>query len=322
MAATTFDPAQVVHGALSGGNLTFTHDGTSTDGGDESTNNKVVASGGKFYFEVQFPTIGGGDWGFGVCKPNTTPSAFGNAVTDSVVLFSSNNVWINGSNHGVSGGTGPTNGNTFGILLDLDNNRIRFDNITAGTTGTFFTLPTEVSFVARVNDNSAGTVFNINFGNTPFTGTLPAGFQAFDKQTGLAVTEAPDTASFVGYPGAFGVLGDLHAVEAADAFAAVGFQPVNGTLTVTEAQDVFSAFGRQPQSMAWASIEAADVFRAIGLGRGEDGVWVSTEAPDVAAIVGFTPNSGSFHVTEQADRARFVGAGVHPIRKRRIFFVT
>lgn len=178
---TTLDPGTVNNGTLSNGNLTFTHDGSTTDGGAPSTTNKVTASGGKFYFEVTTINIGGGDWGFGFCLTGNTASQFGNAVSNSVVLFSSNNVWRNGSNLGGSGNAaGPAAGNTIGVLIDFTNNRFRFDNVTAGTIGTFFTLPTETSFVARVNDNSATGAFTLNFGNSAFVGTIPAGFISWD----------------------------------------------------------------------------------------------------------------------------------------------
>lgn len=139
-----------------------------------------------------------------------------------------------------------------------------------------------------------------------------------------ASVEAADGFSAVGYPGAFGVLGDLEAFEITDAFHAAGFQPVVGPLTVSESRDIFSAFGRQPLTGVLTVTELRDAMVAHGLGRGEDGVFIVTENPDVLAALGFTPNSGTFIVTETADQARFVGSGVaHGVSgRRRIFFVT
>jgi hypothetical protein len=137
-----------------------------------------------------------------------------------------------------------------------------------------------------------------------------------------ASTETKDTFAATGYPGGFGITGDLTSTEARDIFAAVGYPNNVGVWTTLEAPDRFSAFGFQPQTAVWHSTEAADVFHGTGIGLGENGVWASTEATDIFAATGFTPVSGTFIVTEAADRFQAFGAGVIRVRRRRTSFVT
>lgn len=135
-------------------------------------------------------------------------------------------------------------------------------------------------------------------------------------------TEAADTCHLVGYPGAFGIVGNLASTEATDIFAANGFVASVGSFNVTETPDIFSMFIKIPVQGPWVSTEATDHFAATGLGRGEDGTWISTEAIDIFAASGTVPISGSFDTFEAPDRFLALGAGVTQVRRRRSFFVT
>lgn len=137
-----------------------------------------------------------------------------------------------------------------------------------------------------------------------------------------ASTEAPDTMSFIGFPGYPGSQGDLAATEAADIFAAVGFQPITAAWVSSEAKDTFAAFASQPRTGVWASTEAPDVFHGTGVGRGENGEWHSTEAKDIFAALAHGTLNGTFNTREAPDRFRGIGAGVTQVRRRRVFYVT
>ena len=135
--------------------------------------------------------------------------------------------------------------------------------------------------------------------------------------------EAADGMRGVGFIGdSAGPIGFMNATGTPDTFHAVGFQPVSGILLGIEGRDTFSAFIRVPIVGTWTSSEAKDRMTAAGLGRGENGEWLSTESVDMFNAAGYTPVSGTFNATETTDRARFISTGVVSQRKRRTFYVT
>jgi hypothetical protein len=135
-------------------------------------------------------------------------------------------------------------------------------------------------------------------------------------------TEAPDVLNFRGYPGAFGFLGDLFAVEAPDIAAIVGFERDSGVLFAVEAQDIFGAEGKIPLVGHLAATEATDIFAAVGIGLGENGTFLATEGIDILTMSGNTPITAILAATENDDRAVFIGAGVTHQNRRRQLIVT
>lgn len=137
----------------------------------------------------------------------------------------------------------------------------------------------------------------------------------------LVTTETADTAHMVGYLFA-GVKGDLTATENPDTLAATGYVAAVVAANMVETQDIFSAFGSQPITGTFVTTGAADQFHATGIGRGEDGVLITVGTPDIFSAVGVVPPRGTLAATGAADRARFIGAGVTQVRRRRRRFVT
>jgi len=135
-------------------------------------------------------------------------------------------------------------------------------------------------------------------------------------------TEAPDTMTGIGYPGAFGIIGFFQPTEAKDIFTGLGLEPDTGVWASTEAKDIFGASGHVPVRGPWISTEATDVFAGVGIGLGENGTWASTEGIDTLTMLGYTPNSGILSATEPTDIFRALGAGVTQVRQRRNRFVT
>jgi hypothetical protein len=138
----------------------------------------------------------------------------------------------------------------------------------------------------------------------------------------LEATDTADSASFIGYAGAFGVVGDLGTTETADIAAIFGFENDSGVWASTEAADIFGASGRLPLVGTLAATEATDIFVAAGVGLGENGTWISTEGVDILTISGNTPITATFVSTEIADRFVAIGAGVTQSSRRRQLIVT
>lgn len=139
----------------------------------------------------------------------------------------------------------------------------------------------------------------------------------------LYAIENPDTASFRGYTGSYGVSGDMTPTEATDTATIVGNVTAVGSLSAKENSDIFSAYGRQPLSGVLAATEAPDTMQMTGLGRGENGTFTATENVDTIQISGYITDYGQLTATEAPDRALILGAGVTaPISRRRNFFVT
>lgn len=175
---TTLDPGATLggHTVLSNANLTATHDGGVVDSGAFSTTSKALGSG-KWYMEAKINLqSGGADTGFGFTIAGTTYTQFGNLVQNSVVLFSSGSVWLNGVNQG-SGGIPVSTGKVVGILLDMTNHTIQFNDATVGTQGTQFALPGTLGpLFFACNDNAANGQLTANFGASAFTASIPVGY--------------------------------------------------------------------------------------------------------------------------------------------------
>lgn len=148
---------------------------------------------------------------------------------------------------------------------------------------------------------------------TTFAGASAPGFWGSLENT--------DQMVFVGhqFPG---VRGDLTAFGTSDTFAAIGFTADTGTMFLRESADIFSAYGFQPLHGTFDTTETPDRFAAAGIGRGEDGVFITVEATDIFAAIGAVPPSGIWNSTENTDVFRAIGAGVTQVTRRRRRFVT
>lgn len=188
----TLDPATVTAVTLSGGNLVATNTGTtSADQGARV----AAASGktsGKYYFEM-IPTtlINGGNIGFGVGTTASTYSNMGGTATVGALVFKSGNIWVNGSNSGLSLVTF-AQGSEAGIAVDLDNRKIWFRKAKSpagpwnnnashdpSTNVGGITIPAGTMVPFCTFGGLAGVVNNVttlNAGTTAFASAAPAGF--------------------------------------------------------------------------------------------------------------------------------------------------
>ncbi|SRR5665213_122066 len=185
MIFTTFDPANVSLATLSSGNLVVTRSAAAgTDGGAFGVAADIKASG-KYYFEINLSSAGASsDTSAGIAQLSATYAGLGNDALNGAVVFTSGNLWINGSNTGSVGAVTPT----CEFAVDLDNHLIWAranggnwnDSGTADpATATGGRTIQTASFVPVVVQNgSPATFFTANFGATSFVGTPPAGFTA------------------------------------------------------------------------------------------------------------------------------------------------
>lgn len=180
-------------------------------------------------------------------------------------------------------------------------------------------------FQYRVRDTNVSISDNEVFAGTA---TAPIWTMLFDTIVGKInpgswdSTEAQDVPFFRGYPGAFGIVGDLTATEQPDIAAIVGFERDSGIWFSIEAPDIFGATGRVPLVGHLAATENPDIFAGVGLGRGENGTWISTEGVDTLTIIGNTPITAVLSAFEIDDRFVAFGAGVTHTSRRRPLIVT
>lgn len=78
---------------LSGGNLTATTNAAAGDGGVRAT---FQRTSGKWYFELNFTTITGGDTGGGMANGTTTFASLAGSGVGGIVQFRSGNLYRNG----------------------------------------------------------------------------------------------------------------------------------------------------------------------------------------------------------------------------------
>lgn len=344
---TTWNPADISGVTLSSGNLIATANNGSNGGARGTTSH----TSGKWYIEFVchhptqnnvFPGLGttgaGFEGGTNTSGGTATLAPSGSAVstlagsftvsfgalTDGEIVsiavdFTAGLVWFAvGGNFSNWNGSGTANPATGTGGFSTANGSGNWGGVLSG--GVFPYMASQGGF----SPPNAGLTVVPDGPSQSFT--PPSGFGSWDAPPvpsgPWASTEAPDIFAAIGYPGAGATRGDLLSNEAADIFAAVGFPRLNGFLQVTGAGDTFSAFGRQPLTLTMHPTEAADIFHAIGVGRGENGVWISTEGIDTLTMLGHTPIAGTWASTEAADRFSAIGAGVTRVRRRRTFFAT
>jgi hypothetical protein len=185
----TWDPATVTAVTLSGGNLTATHNNTSTNSGARSVS---VKTAGKYYFEVTIgPQHGNNDCIGIVLSTGTYTDVLTNAVNMLVTYIAQGGlIYTNGSNSGRNLGGSATTGDVICVAIDLDNRKGWFrkngsfwNGQPSGedpATGLGGAVIMAGSLGPMVGFGGSGTAINdamtANFGATAFTGAVPSGF--------------------------------------------------------------------------------------------------------------------------------------------------
>lgn len=174
-------PSQMAGGSatISNGNLTVGDAGTSYGVAAQGT---IAVSSGKWYWEVTASTVGGN---YGACgiRLETLQG------TDGAGYFyfsDGTKVTTVYGGSATSYGASYTSGDVIGVALDMDAGTLAFYK--NGTSqGTAYTSLSGL-FSACVGDgqNATAYVWNINFGQRPFTYTAPSGFKT------LCTTNLPD----------------------------------------------------------------------------------------------------------------------------------
>lgn len=191
MANTTWNPADLTNLTLSGGNLVAT--ASSGNGGVRAVDRFLT---GKYYFEVtETFSLGGGTMTIGVANANANLSTGYNAPTNVATVFnnSGSSIFVNSGTAVGSLGVTLVTGNIISVALDLDNKRIWFRLAPSGNwngSGTANPATNTGGFditalfgggsltigPAAFFGSSGSRVATANFGNTAFSGAVPAGF--------------------------------------------------------------------------------------------------------------------------------------------------
>jgi hypothetical protein len=190
---TTWNPADKSSNAvLSNGNMTV-NTNTSADGGARSTTSQTT---GKFYFEQTYTAGGnqGGDTGVGIAIGTTSIASIAPSAAGAIILYTSGNVWYNGSNRYSLSGF-PLVTYTACFAVDLVNGRfwVRADagnwngNATYDPATNVGGYDISAVFSAGVpcfgiaTANSTIPVITANFGATAFAQAVPSGFVAWNS---------------------------------------------------------------------------------------------------------------------------------------------
>jgi hypothetical protein len=149
---------------ISGGNLNASVSATNTS----LLSTFQLPATGKFYWEYQITTIGGGGAPMGGIASTTTNSP-------AVFYRSNGNKLVDGTD--TSYGATYTTTDTIGVAVDITGGTIVFyKNNTSQGSITYASS----GFFPALRSNAATDAFNINFGQRPFTYTPPSGFVALN----------------------------------------------------------------------------------------------------------------------------------------------
>jgi hypothetical protein len=149
---------------ISGGNLNASVSATNTS----LLGTFQLPATGKFYWEYQITTIGGGGAPMGGIASTTTNSP-------AVFYRSNGNKLVDGTD--TSYGATYTTTDTIGVAVDITSGTIVFyKNNTSQGSITYASS----GFFPALRSNAATDVFNINFGQRPFAYTPPSGFVALN----------------------------------------------------------------------------------------------------------------------------------------------
>lgn len=193
-AGNIFDAASVANGALSGGSLTFTPNGSAGAGVKSVT----TRSAGKYYFEFS--------WGSGGSTPFLSCGIIGSATgypslgylgpdTNSIGYWKADRIVYTDSDGGFNPGSGTTDGHIYACAVDLTAKLFYIKNVTtaggwfgsagsadpaAGTNGRDFSTTGIATWCVAANAGSSKTdPLTINLGGAAFAGTPPSGFTAW-----------------------------------------------------------------------------------------------------------------------------------------------
>lgn len=166
---------------LTAGNLVATQN-TNAEGWGGVTSTIGVSSG-KWYWEYTFTTSGAAqfpDWQIGVAKNTAGLNAgFGddlNGWVERTLTYKGNN-----NNYTIGyAASQPTQGNTIGVLLDMDGGTIALTNSAGVSLGTMFSGLSGTLFAGiSVNGNGGtGCAITANFGATAFIYSVPSGYNS------------------------------------------------------------------------------------------------------------------------------------------------
>ena len=159
---------------ISNGNLSFTN-ASASHARRAST---IAVSSGKWYAEATITTVGGSYPLVGIATTSTFNGATYVGADSTSYGYASNATKYNNAG-AVSYGATYTTNDVIGIALDLDAGTLVFykNNVSQGTA--YSSLSGEFSFAAS---GLSGTVWELNFGQRPFSYTPPSGFVALNTQ--------------------------------------------------------------------------------------------------------------------------------------------
>lgn len=216
--AVTWNPADVTHVTLSGGNLLATYDASNARGGVRAS---ISKSAGKWYYELQYAFSGASNEGGGWASASKNfATTFLGGDTLSAGAYRDGSVYFNGGSL-TSWIATPATSDWVAICLDLDNNKIWVKNLTQaggwnnGSIGTqdpgnnigggSVSTLTGTPWLPAVAFDAIGTgtySFLANFGATAFQGAVPTNFTQLDSGAGPAADVLGMSQGFLFHPGA------------------------------------------------------------------------------------------------------------------------
>ncbi|MGL3208311.1 SPRY domain-containing protein [Bradyrhizobium sp. BR 1433] len=188
--AANFDPSTAIHAVVSNHNLTVT--GTAPGGGGALVFASEAKSSGKYYFEIQWVSLGGFLFGgeIGIASTSATVGDLA-GPNNATMLFQGNipqgQIWLNGAYSSFSLGL-ITVGDVIGIAVDIDNGKVWFKNVTDGglwngasaagdpASSTNGVAIPAGSVIPAVGFGINNDIYTANFGARSFAGAVPAGF--------------------------------------------------------------------------------------------------------------------------------------------------
>jgi hypothetical protein len=189
--ASTLDPATVLNGTLSGGNLIYSYTTPSADGGAFATSSAAKSSG-KWYMEAQLTVLASGSdscFGIGISGTATISGLGGGGAANGCVVYDSRAIWKGGSSTGqLVPGRAFATGDWLGIRLDLTANTVTFENVTSGGGVSAAISISAGTYLPAVVSNASTEKWTVNFGATSFQQAVPTGFSGWD---GSAITIPP-----------------------------------------------------------------------------------------------------------------------------------
>jgi len=184
---------------LSGGNLIWT--GTGANGGARSIDPMWPAS--QYYFECNFSHAVSSDTGVGISRAGAAYSTLNSAATGGAIAYVGFPPFVNGSPTGINIGT-ITTGVTVGVAVDTSaqliwwtcdgthwNSPSSLTNSPSGGVGGISWSSLTKSVYPTVTSAATSEAGTMNFGNTAFTYSVPAGFASGIQS--FAALPAPGT---------------------------------------------------------------------------------------------------------------------------------